>query len=413
MLLIGIVSAYDCTPANCQSGYNDGGVTCTSSGRSYTCNRICSREAGCGTYGSLSSCTSQNWNVGDSDQGKSFSISGCSEDTSYCYKYYAFSKIEVNDWDPGGWLGFEADSVKVSVSSSQGGSSNSCSGGQSNTQTQTTTTSGRRGRAGPDYLTASYQAYSAASCGGSNDGIGGTLTANLFQAVAPYNTADSQTKTCSGTYECIQKSDCGTDGNVGDRYCSGNVVKQKYRTYSCDSHVCSNSESEKDVETCNLGCSGGQCTQGDCSVKTDCGTDGYIGNRFCVGNDVKQKYKSYTCIGNKCDNTEVDSLIQPCGTKTCSNGVCGDDTCPSGQTRCSDGVCREDCGGDCTPSCSGKECGGDGCGGICATCDTGKKCNSEFKCVEDTPDYGWLYLVGIIGGVLVLLGWLYLRTKKK
>src|SRR5262249_8004006 len=31
----------------------------------------------------------------------------------------------------------------------------------------------------------------------------------------------------------------------------------------------------------------------------------------------------------------------------------------------------------CTPSCSGKQCGGDGCGGTCGTCASGQVCNAS------------------------------------
>jgi hypothetical protein len=40
------------------------------------------------------------------------------------------------------------------------------------------------------------------------------------------------------------------------------------------------------------------------------------------------------------------------------------------------------CGTSCTPSCTGKQCGGDGCGGSCGTCGSGLTCNTSNQCVS-------------------------------
>ncbi len=38
--------------------------------------------------------------------------------------------------------------------------------------------------------------------------------------------------------------------------------------------------------------------------------------------------------------------------------------------------------GQCTPKCSGKQCGDNGCGGSCGTCPTGQSCNSTGQCIS-------------------------------
>ena len=61
--------------------------------------------------------------------------------------------------------------------------------------------------------------------------------------------------------DCTYKSDCDSDGYVGSKYCSGNNVVQKYKTYSCSNYKCSSSEQEKTLEYCQYGCSNGVCTE--------------------------------------------------------------------------------------------------------------------------------------------------------
>jgi MYXO-CTERM domain-containing protein len=59
-----------------------------------------------------------------------------------------------------------------------------------------------------------------------------------------------------------------------------------------------------------------------------------------------------------------------CGSDGCG-GSCG--SCPSGTT-CSGNQCV------CVPQCSGKQCGSDGCGGSCGSCPSGKTCSGN-QCV--------------------------------
>lgn len=71
-----------------------------------------------------------------------------------------------------------------------------------------------------------------------------------------------------------------------------------------------------------------------CLNNIDCGTNGYVGNRFCSGNNVRQAYIAPTCVSPNsglsgmayCSNNTIDKTIQTC-SDYCSAGVCASYTC--------------------------------------------------------------------------------------
>ncbi|MDP2925465.1 MAG: putative metal-binding motif-containing protein, partial [Nanoarchaeota archaeon] len=78
----------------------------------------------------------------------------------------------------------------------------------------------------------------------------------------------------------------------------------------------------------NQKCVNGQCRNIICFFDSDCGADGYIGDKFCSGNDVKRKYKDFTCnnpgsVDSSCSDSTIDKLIETCAeNKICKNAVC-------------------------------------------------------------------------------------------
>ncbi|MDD5193184.1 MAG: hypothetical protein PHF67_01215 [Candidatus Nanoarchaeia archaeon] len=182
---------------------------------------------------------------------------------------------------------------------------------------------------------------------------------------------------------CSNNSDCGTDGCAGDpNYCIGDQIFQDFIIFTCHNpgtkeaycsdHLwpflmetcpdnyysnayCENDNIYKDLH--NFGCSLGSCfetttqelfqtcangcntttntcngQQITCVQDSNCGTDSYIGERFCKADgNVYQKYKDFTCNNpnttqSTCTNNETDRLIQSC-TNGCSNGVCNQQVC--------------------------------------------------------------------------------------
>ena len=84
-----------------------------------------------------------------------------------------------------------------------------------------------------------------------------------------------------------------------------------------------------------------------CSSNGDCGTDFYLGNPSCSGNDVYQYYLTYKCTDAgfstaHCSNTTSSQLKTTC-TKKCLSGSCVDclssADCAAGQN-CVNNVCQ-------------------------------------------------------------------------
>jgi len=138
---------------------------------------------------------------------------------------------------------------------------------------------------------------------------------------------------------CSTNSQCGTNGYVGDAFCSGGDVYKSYRTYTCNNpgtvnSTCSSATTDKLVTNCsaNQTCSNGACVNLPivCSTNSQCGTNGYVGDAFCSGGDVYKAYRTYVCnnpgtTSSSCLSTITDKLVTNCGSnQTCSNGACVD-----------------------------------------------------------------------------------------
>lgn len=70
---------------------------------------------------------------------------------------------------------------------------------------------------------------------------------------------------------------------------------------------------------------------GACYLNSDCGTNGFVGGKFCQGNIVYENYKTYVCqnpgAGSTCFNSSTPKSSQFCGFgKTCSSGSCNNVT---------------------------------------------------------------------------------------
>ena len=63
---------------------------------------------------------------------------------------------------------------------------------------------------------------------------------------------------------CNSNSDCGSSGFSGNKFCSNNNVFQLYTNYICMNpgrlnSLCISNNEQRTIQTCNLGCSNGQC----------------------------------------------------------------------------------------------------------------------------------------------------------
>ncbi|MCX7959149.1 MAG: hypothetical protein N3B13_08890, partial [Deltaproteobacteria bacterium] len=219
---------------------------------------------------------------------------------------------------------------------------------------------------------------------------------------------------------------CGNCSAVPADYCLNSTTLRDYTgaSGSCSNFKCSYPYTDR---TCSGGCANGKCNSctPNCTNK-ECGDDGCGGNcgtcssapaDYCLNSTTLRDYtgSSGTCSNFKCSYPYTDRTCQygcannKCNstcTPSCSNKECGDDGCGgscggcsntpadyclnsttlrdySGLSSCSnfrcdykytDRTCSNGCANgkclNCTPDCSGKECGDDGCGGTCGACNS-------------------------------------------
>lgn len=68
-----------------------------------------------------------------------------------------------------------------------------------------------------------------------------------------------------------------------------------------------------------------------CKTNADCGTSGWVGAPYCIGNNVYQSYKSAICVKgtfrNSCKITTSNMIKEKCLPGKCSNGKCSGTAC--------------------------------------------------------------------------------------
>ncbi|MFH1802982.1 MAG: hypothetical protein ABH864_06065 [archaeon] len=138
---------------------------------------------------------------------------------------------------------------------------------------------------------------------------------------------------------CSRDRDCGISGFLDDQFCSGDDVVQDHITYTCENpgteeSYCTQETTEELIEECGDTCEDGECIiTGDvtCYDDSDCGTDGFIGETFCSGDDVAQNYVEHTCNNprteeSSCSSSSDAQIVETCGD-TCVEGSCVDIIC--------------------------------------------------------------------------------------
>ncbi|MGQ4874325.1 MAG: hypothetical protein ACP6IY_09675 [Promethearchaeia archaeon] len=287
-----------CSLPNCPSGYSSVDTDCSTS--SNKCYRYCEKtiSGSCGSYSSYSrgkSFTYLSWD-GSNNRGDSYYTDNYYTNDDYCYKFYSESKFTVSDWG-------SADSYRL-FTMSPWNSESICSTSSSKTINSDSYTLGRGNNDGYRAI-AEVTDYGGSSCeGGSpwND-LEGKLDLYLYVSKANWNSKSTVSTEVFCSYECDEKSDCGSDGYVDSKYCKNENVYQDYKTYSCSSYECDSSITSKLTNTCDYGCSEGSCIVGECD----------IGDWKCEGVDY------YTCSENNwVDEGEV---IGKCGVVCTENDI--------------------------------------------------------------------------------------------
>ena len=123
--------------------------------------------------------------------------------------------------------------------------------------------------------------------------------------------------------------DCGEDYEEKS-FCVFDKVYKKVHTFTCDGQ-CSKDLNNVFVEECFIGCSDGKCVDSfpfQCSADYDCGFNDFIGERYCVNNDVNQHFLSWICENPNSENSKCkidikEKLVDQCvNPLSCNKGMC-------------------------------------------------------------------------------------------
>ena len=309
-----------CSLPSCPSGYDeDGRPSCDSN----SCDQDCIKEGepGCGSYGSYNK-VSDKTILNPQDENK-YSLS-YSTSSSKCYKYFGRVIAKVDDFDSADSYKLysktgddSSNSCKTAYLTQEdtnketirrGGETLTVEGYYNDYADSSCGSGDPWNNLEMNYLNIELHVATANWESGDIDRI--TVECDI-----------------SDDY-CTSVSDCGSSGLIGSLFCSGDDVSQTYRTYTCNSNTCDSSDSTRTIKTCDFGCAGGKCTIPDdyCTSVSDCGTSGLIGSLFCSGDDVSQTYRTYSCSANRCTLNDETRTIETCDFG-CTDGECSILTC--------------------------------------------------------------------------------------
>ena len=135
-----------------------------------------------------------------------------------------------------------------------------------------------------------------------------------------------------GQILCRENSDCGEVRFIEEPFCSAsNVVSRIAEVPVCNNRgsfesFCSTINQTTVVETCSEICFEGACSEIMCRENFDCGANGFVGQPFCVGDDVYQNFTEHTCLfpgsaNSVCSERTHPELRQECPF-SCFQGTC-------------------------------------------------------------------------------------------
>jgi len=131
--------------------------------------------------------------------------------------------------------------------------------------------------------------------------------------------------------QCSEDSDCGIDFN-SINYCDLNSVFFNSYNFKCENRICNNNLKMNKVKDCSVSCSEGECEDLVCKSNSDCGTDDFTGDSFCISgnNSIYQNYTSYSCNnsilkqGSCLENTLTKKVMDCESNQICEDGECID-----------------------------------------------------------------------------------------
>ena len=194
---------------------------------------------------------------------------------------------------------------------------------------------------------------------------------------------------CSGCQPQCAGKECGDDD------CGGSCGNCPAAKPNCDNGACKAGECQPKCAGKDCGSDGCTGTCGTCGANESCETGKCVEDEFeCKGEEEPSGSECNALTYEGCCDDQNRALWCDAGELYCLDCEASEAFCgwmgtgaewygcmpePSGQDP--SGQFPISCDGDCTPSCAGKECGGDGCGGSCGQCVAGLVCQ-QFACVE-------------------------------
>ena len=223
--------------------------------------------------------------------------------------------------------------------------------------------------------------YASSSC--SNDEIRCILNSDCDDGLSTTqdtcNNPGTIISSCSNDeITCSINSDCGTNSFIGQGFCKNNNVYKNYKTFDCSNPGTTNSECNSNTEErkftdCLYGCDDGECNpepvetqcennqddDGDnlideqdpgcwddindsstynpnlddessadieCCNNGECGTNGFIGDKYCLNEKVYQDFKEFICSNPGLGSSDCSSNIEQILINNCLYG-CDNSEC--------------------------------------------------------------------------------------
>jgi hypothetical protein len=144
------------------------------------------------------------------------------------------------------------------------------------------------------------------------DGVGDACDTTLRK-----KSNDNDKNSSENEIECYKDSDCGDDDKIGNEYCSGSDLVQKWKIYSCENSGTENANCDSDTEIKIV-----EKNSSECFSIVNCSNDCSLGEKKCSGNGV------LTCGNYDADSCSEWSSIVDCDTtQLCVLGVCHNVEC--------------------------------------------------------------------------------------
>jgi hypothetical protein len=223
---------------------------------------------------------------------------------------------------------------------------------------------------------------------------------------------------CLPEPECFDDDDCSED-YTGEAYCYDGDAYHNVYTYTCENPGLQNAFCDEDItqekdEECAYQCIGGRCTDDSCDDDSECGINGYTGNKYCVDGDLFQDYRTYECKEpdtgictvdsvNYCYHEDEPDKLEECAfgceegacIETCEiDEDCNDEIFCNGEETCVEGYCEAGESPDCDDE---NECTNDYCSSETDSCvnnpaEYGTECGESRDCQENTCENRYLLI---------------------